>query len=87
MAAQLHGPLKTQHCYKDVSQDDAAALGGAYPGAWIIEQTFHVEPVQRMHNALVQGRESKFRACSPLAEFALQQREVLAVAVPCGKVH
>jgi len=40
-----------------------------------------------MHDALVQGRDPEFQACSPLAEFTLQQCVVLALALPCGKVH
>jgi hypothetical protein len=40
-----------------------------------------------MHDALVQGREPEFQTCRPLAEFALAQHVVLAVALPCGKVH
>ena len=88
-AAQLRGPLKTQHglSNKRLRQGKAAALGGADSFACVTEQTLDIEPVQGMHDALVQGCQPKFKACRPLTQSALQECVLLAVAVPSTTAH
>ena len=68
-AAQLCGLLKAQNGLGNIGlcQCKAAALGWAGPLADVAKPAVQLQPVKGMHDALVQWREPKLQACSPLA--------------------
>ena len=59
----------------------------ACPLARLAYEAVHVQPAQRLYDALVHWRQNELKGASLLTQFVFQQDLVLAIAVPCSTPH